>query len=94
MLSYTVDVVWFMRLNVNWYGVSILISTSQPSQIAHDVHEFHIHEVLICIALHEALAKNKSLQSDPQRIIKLTYKGRGNMHTNEFVITSQNFVNR
>ena len=71
VFSYIVDVVWFMRLNVNWYSVNILIGTSQPLQIAHDVHEFHIHEILICNALCEALAKNESLQSTsgPQGII-------------------------
>ena len=74
-----------MRLNVNWYGVSILIGTSQPSRIAYDIQEFHIHEILICNVLREALAKDESLQStsSPQGIIKLTYKGRGNMCTDD-----------
>ena len=43
--------------------MSILISALQHTQIAHDVQELHIHEVLFCNALLEVLTKNESLQS-------------------------------
>ena len=53
---------WLIWLNVNWQGATILISTSQSLLIVRDVQEYHIHEVLICNAPHEALVKNESLQ--------------------------------